>query len=511
MPSRRQIRVELERMPAHDRTRRGFARREHGERRAEPAPADEAPWADDVGHDVDVIRGGRGAHADSGVCDPALCTRAPGSDNRTMRRRDRRHRHAHRPRTPPCPPRAGTSSARVVDNYGDAGVCWRLARQLAAEHALDVTLWHRRPRARWRGSRRAIDRRATAARQQCGRRDACCRLGGAALPAGSSARRRRHRGLRLRPSRRLRRGDGAMRPPPPAWFVLEYLCAEAWVERPHGLPSPHPRLPLPRRFWFPGFTPRHRRAAARARASSRRAMRSGATPPRSGRCGGAPACRRPRTGRTPRVAVLLSEPRRCPRFSTPGPTATRRSPASCRKASRPGALDAWTGGNVPHPGDRVPARRADAARDPVRRAGRLRPAALALPTVNFVRGEDSFVRAQWAARPFAWHVYPQAGRRALAQARRLPRPLRAGLARRRRRRCAGSGGPGTGRPAPGRSAPPGGISLAARPQSGRPCGRLGGAARHAARPRRRAGQGGRDSGIIKSFPNQPLIAIIQVP
>jgi uncharacterized repeat protein (TIGR03837 family) len=27
--------------------------------------------------------------------------------------------------------------------------------------------------------------------------------------------------------------------------------------------------------------------------------------------------------------------------------------------------------------------------------------------VNFVRGEDSFVRAQWAARPFAWHIYPQ--------------------------------------------------------------------------------------------------------
>jgi uncharacterized repeat protein (TIGR03837 family) len=26
--------------------------------------------------------------------------------------------------------------------------------------------------------------------------------------------------------------------------------------------------------------------------------------------------------------------------------------------------------------------------------------------VNFVRGEDSFVRAQWAARPFAWNIYP---------------------------------------------------------------------------------------------------------
>jgi len=28
--------------------------------------------------------------------------------------------------------------------------------------------------------------------------------------------------------------------------------------------------------------------------------------------------------------------------------------------------------------------------------------------INFVRGEDSFVRAQWAARPFVWHIYPQA-------------------------------------------------------------------------------------------------------
>jgi uncharacterized repeat protein (TIGR03837 family) len=27
--------------------------------------------------------------------------------------------------------------------------------------------------------------------------------------------------------------------------------------------------------------------------------------------------------------------------------------------------------------------------------------------VNFVRGEDSWVRAQWAKRPFVWHIYPQ--------------------------------------------------------------------------------------------------------
>jgi uncharacterized repeat protein (TIGR03837 family) len=27
--------------------------------------------------------------------------------------------------------------------------------------------------------------------------------------------------------------------------------------------------------------------------------------------------------------------------------------------------------------------------------------------LNFVRGEDSFVRAQWAGRPFVWQPYPQ--------------------------------------------------------------------------------------------------------
>ena len=29
----------------------------------------------------------------------------------------------------------------VVDNYGDIGVCWRLAKQLASEHGVLVRLW----------------------------------------------------------------------------------------------------------------------------------------------------------------------------------------------------------------------------------------------------------------------------------------------------------------------------------------------------------------------------------
>ena len=27
--------------------------------------------------------------------------------------------------------------------------------------------------------------------------------------------------------------------------------------------------------------------------------------------------------------------------------------------------------------------------------------------LNIVRGEDSFTRAQWAGKPFVWHIYPQ--------------------------------------------------------------------------------------------------------
>ena len=35
--------------------------------------------------------------------------------------------------------------------------------------------------------------------------------------------------------------------------------------------------------------------------------------------------------------------------------------------------------------------------------------------LNFVRGEDSLVRALWAARPFVWQLYPQADSAHLAK------------------------------------------------------------------------------------------------
>ena len=43
--------------------------------------------------------------------------------------------------------------------------------------------------------------------------------------------------------------------------------------------------------------------------------------------------------------------------------------------------------------------------------------------LNFVRGEDSFVRAAWAARPLVWQIYPQHDQRPSGQARGLAGPL----------------------------------------------------------------------------------------
>jgi uncharacterized repeat protein (TIGR03837 family) len=71
-----------------------------------------------------------------------------------------------------------------------------------------------------------------------------------------------------------------------------------------------------------------------------------------------------------------------------------------------GALDQWLHGDVPHAGqsavhgrltlDVIPFSTQDAF-----------DRTLWSADLNFVRGEDSFVRAQWAAHAFVWQPYPQ--------------------------------------------------------------------------------------------------------
>ncbi len=138
---------------------------------------------------------------------------------------------------------------RVVDNFGDVGVAWRLARGLAREHGKQVRLWHGRPHGA----------RQTASRDRPGRdiqklegvevvrlasrstvdavADVVVETFGCDPPEAYVA-------------------AMAGREPRPRWINLEYLSAEEWVEGSHALPSPNPRLPLVKHYFFPGFTAR---------------------------------------------------------------------------------------------------------------------------------------------------------------------------------------------------------------------------------------------------------------
>jgi uncharacterized repeat protein (TIGR03837 family) len=287
---------------------------------------------------------------------------------------------------------------KVVDNYGDAGVCWRLARQLAAEHGLDVTLWQDDLAALARIAP-AIDpardvqkamgvtvRRWAVPLSDSAPADVVVEAFGCGLPA-------------------LYVDAMARAATAPAWFILEYLSAETWVENRHGLPSPHPRLPLPRRFWFPGFT-----------------AKTGGLLRERGLLAARDAFRRDEIAQRALWSALRVPPPapdeiRISLFCYPNPSlpalldawSDGDDPIVCvvPDGVATGALDLWTAGNVPHPGH------------PFHR-GRLTLHAIPFvpqddydrllwcSSVNFVRGEDSFVRAQWAARACVWHIYPQA-------------------------------------------------------------------------------------------------------
>jgi uncharacterized repeat protein (TIGR03837 family) len=186
-------------------------------------------------------------------------------------------------------------------------------------------------------------------------------------------------------------GRMARAPQPPAWINLEYLSAESYVERSHGLPSPvlqGPGAGLLKRFCYPGFTPRtggllrERDLVARQAAFDRSAwLRRFGVDPSAARV----------------VSLFCYEP-----------------------PALPALLDQLSAG-----GERtdllVTAGRAAAA---VREhhahvRGDLRLHFLPLLSqrdydhllwscdFNFVRGEDSLVRALLAGRPFAWQIYPQ--------------------------------------------------------------------------------------------------------
>lgn len=271
---------------------------------------------------------------------------------------------------PPRPPALRWDLyCRVIDNLGDAGVCWRLAANLAARgERVRLVIDDAAPLA-WMAPGGAPGvtvqpwAEAEAAPGEPG--DVVIEAFGCDPPSAAVA-------------------AMVARRPAPVWINLEYLSAEDWVERAHGLPSPQASGQT-KWFLFPGFTAR---TAGLLREPGLLARREAF----DGRAWLAARGWAARPGE--RVVLLFS-------YANPA------LPALCAAlAGTPTLL-------------LVPPGPAQAAL-----AGVAVPAGLRvqpLPYVSqpefdhllwsadlaFVRGEDSLVRALWAGAPFVWQAYPQ--------------------------------------------------------------------------------------------------------
>jgi len=284
---------------------------------------------------------------------------------------------------------------RVVDNFGDIGVCWRLARQLAAEHGVHVRLW--------------VDDLASF-RKLCPEIDANLAM-------------QTRQGIAVRHWATPFVHDGeisdvvieafscglpdaylaamATQPTRPVWINLEYLSAEAWISGCHGLPSPHPHLPLTKYFFFPGFV-----------ANSGGLLREKGLLQQHAEWQRDPAASRALLGVPPAQPNEICISLFC--YANP---------------ALPALLQAWTSGQTPlrclvPEGFALQQAAACLGRATLRPGEQLQQGSLtlhALPfssqenydrllslcDINFVRGEDSFVRAQWAGKPLVWQIYPQ--------------------------------------------------------------------------------------------------------
>lgn len=283
---------------------------------------------------------------------------------------------------------------KVVDNFGDAGVCWRLARILHREHGLNVRLWIDDPATLY-ALHPTLD--VAASLQQVdnitvGRWQDVAPLPddvavvieafGCGLPEGYVA----AMAASLRP---------------PLWIVLEYLSAESWVDEHHGLSSPHPRLPLPRYFFFPGFTPASGGLLREADLQSRRAAFD--------------ATARQALWRGLGFSEVAADALTVSLFAYDDAPLAELLAAMAESAE---PVVVAVPGSALLPAVRSFFGVAADDRGPWRR-GALEVRALPfLPQprydellwacdLNFVRGEDSFVRAQWAARPLVWQPYRQ--------------------------------------------------------------------------------------------------------
>lgn len=133
---------------------------------------------------------------------------------------------------------------RVIDNFGDAGVCWRLAKALQAELHWRVHLWIDRPQLIERFEQLPLTESApklhpwaetTVPWSQAKSPDILIEAFGCAVP-----------------EQVLDAMEQATSTP--IWLNLEYFSCEPWVDRCHGLASPQTGRNLKKFVFIPGLS-----------------------------------------------------------------------------------------------------------------------------------------------------------------------------------------------------------------------------------------------------------------
>lgn len=286
----------------------------------------------------------------------------------------------------------------IIDNFGDIGVCWRLAKQLQQEYDLTVRLW--------------VDDLTSFAKleptlnpqlsqQTCANIEICYWS-------------KTNFDTHIAPYHVVIEGFGCRLPdsflqtmaqqtPPPIWLNLEYLSAESWTLDCHGLASQHPNLPLKQYFFFPSFDSR---SGGLLREKDLLKQRDD-------------FLQNPQTQyrfwQNLNCTQALNADYRLSLFAyendavTSLLTALSQQPQTCFIAIPEGRVlanvNTWANTTL-KVGDCLTNGSVTIVVLPFLSPTQYDQLLWACD-INLVRGEDSFIRAHWAGKPLLWHIYPQ--------------------------------------------------------------------------------------------------------
>ena len=271
---------------------------------------------------------------------------------------------------------------RVIDNFGDVGVTWRLAHQLGNEFEITtrlfvddlVSLAVLVPALDPLQSSQIVERVEVRGWPGDDITDITLAVADCVIEAFQCA---------LPPqyvnAMTLRRVA-------PVWINLDYLSAESWVIAHHLLPSPHPQLALNKYFFFPGFE-RGTGGLLRERDLFLRRDAAQLTVPRQ-------------HANELRVLIFGYANAALPELLNAIECTNAKAVVTIPHGKLGIDATVWQNDKSLRSSDSlsvniqpfVPQSEFDGL--------------LWSQDVCFIRGEDSFVRTQWAAKPFVWQIYP---------------------------------------------------------------------------------------------------------